>query len=416
MHGNAHWFATARLRVSLAWRNVLRQKQRTAFTLGAIAFGVAAIIVTGGFVQDIYRQLADAIIHSQSGHLQIARKDYFDIGTRNPAGFLAEEPSFRALLQPAKSEVVASMARLSASGILSNGRREFPILVEGVEPSKEQGLGVSLRYVEGQALDDADAYGVSLGVGVARTLKVAQGDSVTLLVNTPDGALNTVDLKVTGIFQSFFKEYDARVVRMPITTLQDLMGGKGVHYLVVQLAESSDARKTVQLLRSNLQNDNYDIKGWYELNDFYEKTVQLYDRQFGAVQVIIFLMVVLSVVNAVNMSVYERLGEVGTMRALGDTSRTVFSLIVTEVVILGLLGTVAGLILGISTAQLISLIGIPMPAPPNSDLPFVARIQVDASGCMAACATGLLAAVVAAIRPARAAARMPICAALRQAI
>lgn len=416
MRGNTHWLSLMRLRVGLAIRNVTRQKQRTAFTLGAIAFGVAALIVTGGFVQDIYRQLAEAIIHSQSGHLQVARRGYFELGARNPSNYLGEPASLRALLQPVEAQVAQSMGRLSSSGILSNGRREFPVMVEAVESHKEQKLGVSLRFVEGAALREGDRFGVSLGVGVARTLQVKVGDTVTLLVNTPDGALNTLDLKVTGIFQSFFKEYDARIIRMQLPDMQYLLGTQGVHYLVVQLREGIDARWTIDTLRAQEGGDSYEFKAWYELSDFYDKTVQLYDRQFGAVRIVIFLMVMLSVVNAVNMSVYERLGEMGTMRALGDTSRNVFALIVTEVLLLGVLGAATGLLLGIGAAKLISWIGIPMPPPPNSDLPYVARIQIDVLGCATACVTGFLAAVTASIRPARVAARMPICTALRQAI
>lgn len=416
MQGNTHWFSLLRLRAGLALRNVLRHRQRTAFTLGAIAFGVASLIITGGFIQDIYRQLADAIIHSQSGHLQVAAKDYFDLGTRNPATYLVEPASLRAVLQPVQAQVQASMSRLSASGILSTGRREFPVMVEAVEPAKEAALGVSLNYLQGRALMDEDRFGVSLGAGVARTLNVKVGDEVTLLVNTPDGALNSVDLKVTGVFQSFFKEYDNRAIRASLSAIQYLMDVKGAHVLVVQLREGADAHAVVAGLRAARQSELYEVRGWFELSDFYEKTVQLYDRQFGAIRFIIFLMVMLSVVNAVNMSVFERLGELGTMRALGDSNRNVFTLVVTEAIILGLLGALAGVVLGALGAKLISMAGIPMPPPPNSDMGYVARVQLDGWTCATSAITGFLATVAASLRPAHLASKMPICAALRQAI
>ena len=65
-----------------------------------------------------------------------------------------------------------------------------------------------------------------------------------------------------------------------------------------------------------------EVKTWLELNDFYAKTVKMYDVQFGVLRIIILLMVLLSVVNSVNMSVFERVGEFGTMMALGNRSRT----------------------------------------------------------------------------------------------
>ena len=81
----------------LARRNVLRQRTRTAMTLAAIAFGVIGLILSGGFVQDIFIQLGEAVIHSQSGHLQVAK-----------AGFAAAaEPD--TLLTPRELEVLGAI-------------------------------------------------------------------------------------------------------------------------------------------------------------------------------------------------------------------------------------------------------------------------------------------------------------------
>ena len=68
--------------LKLALRNVFRHRARTALTLLAIVFGVAALIVTGGFIQNIFDQLAEAVIHSHSGHLQVARRGFHAEGTR----------------------------------------------------------------------------------------------------------------------------------------------------------------------------------------------------------------------------------------------------------------------------------------------------------------------------------------------
>src|SRR6185369_14773607 len=76
----------------LALRNLTRQRMRTGVTLAAIACGVAALILTGGFVRDIFIQLGEALIHSQSGHLQIAARGYFAGGTRTPERFLIPDP------------------------------------------------------------------------------------------------------------------------------------------------------------------------------------------------------------------------------------------------------------------------------------------------------------------------------------
>src|SRR2546430_4767514 len=73
-----------RVLLGLAARNVGRNKARSALSLAAIACGVAGLILSGGFVNDLIFQLGEALIHSQSGHLQIARSGYFEAGTRSP--------------------------------------------------------------------------------------------------------------------------------------------------------------------------------------------------------------------------------------------------------------------------------------------------------------------------------------------
>ncbi|HYR05071.1 MAG TPA: ABC transporter permease, partial [Gallionella sp.] len=72
----------------LAFRNIFRNRSRTALTLAAIITGVAAIIVSGGFVQDIFVQLRESTIHSRLGHLQIFRKGYLEYGQRDPSRYL----------------------------------------------------------------------------------------------------------------------------------------------------------------------------------------------------------------------------------------------------------------------------------------------------------------------------------------
>jgi putative ABC transport system permease protein len=169
-------------------------------------------------------------------------------------------------------------------------------------------------------------------------------------------------------------------------------------------------------LTQKLSPKGLEVKTWLQLNDFYAKTVEMYDAQFGVLRIIILLMVLLSVANSVNMSVFERVGEFGTMMALGNRSARVFTLIIAENAIIGLIGATAGAILGIGLALAISAIGIPMPPPPNSDLGYTAHILVVPSVIASAFFIGLIATVAAALLPASRVRRIPVVDALRQSI
>jgi putative ABC transport system permease protein len=228
--------------------------------------------------------------------------------------------------------------------------------------------------------------------------------------------MNTLDLEVVGVFRTYSKDYDARAIRIPLRAAHDVLQTQGVNTLVVSLAKTQETGLVAEKLRSMLATDGYDVWTWQELNDFYGKTVSLYGRQFGVLRMIILLMVLLSVANSVNMSLFERVAEFGTMRALGDPRATVMRLVLTETFLLGLIGSGVAVMVGVALAAAISAIGIPMPPPPNADVGYIARIQLDSTIVIGALMTGIAATTVAAVPAALRAVRIPIVDALRQAI
>lgn len=402
---------------SLALRNIFRQKVRTAATLAAIAIGVSGLILAGGFVNDIFVQLGKAIIHSQTGHIQITRVGYSENKTRAPEKFLIKDgDELKSKLTSQIPGIDQAISRLGFTGVINNGRRDLGIVGEGIEPDGEAKLGTFLNYIEGRALTGTDHDGIVVGDGVAKSLGLKIGDRVTIVMTLAAGAVNTLDFELVGIFQSFSKEFDSRAVRIPLDVAKTLMDTDGIHLLVVQLSDTESTSSTVASMKQQLANQGLDVTPWYALSDFYEKTVDLYDRQFGVLRLIILIMVLLSVINSMNMTLFERTREFGTMRAIGDRSDWVFRLIMIESFWLGLLGSLLGIILGCLAALGISAIGIPMPPPPNANLGYTALIRLDSTSVLTAGAVGFIASMLAAIIPARRAAKADIVEALRHGI
>jgi len=401
-------------RFSLALRNVFRQRMRSAGTLAAISLGVAGLILAAGFVQDIFIQLGEAIIHSQSGHIQIARQGYREGRTRSPEAFLIEQPEQLKKQALATPGVQLALARIGFAGVINNGKRDLGIVGEGVEPAAEAKLGTYLRYIEGRALADSDRDGIVLGQGVARSLGLKAGDRVNLVISLAQGAVNTLDFEVIGVFQSFSKDFDARAVRIPLSAARELMDTQAAHLIVLVLAQTTDTGRVLAALRQTLGPQGYELASWRELSDFYDKTVLLYESQFGVLRLIILLMVLLSVANSVNMTLFERTREFGTLLALGDRPDRVFQLIMSESLLLGLFGASLGMALGCSVAWIISAIGIPMPPPPNANVGYTAYIRLVPLEVLSAGAVGFVATCLAAVLPARRASRMPVVDALRK--
>ena len=401
-------------RFSLALRNVFRQRMRSAGTLAAISLGVAGLILAAGFVQDIFIQLGEAVIHSQSGHIQIARQGYREGRTRSPEDFLIEQPDklkHEALATPG---VQLALARIGFAGVINNGKRDLGIIGEGVEPAAEAKLGTYLRYIEGRALAESDRDGIVLGQGVARSLGLKAGDRVNLVISLAQGAVNTLDFEVVGVFQSFSKDFDARAVRIPLSSARELMDSQAAHLIVLVLEQTDATDRVLAALRQTLGPQGYELASWRELSDFYDKTVQLYESQFGVLRLIILLMVLLSVANSVNMTLFERTREFGTLLALGDRPGRVFALIMTESLLLGLFGAALGMSLGCAAGWIISAIGIPMPPPPNANIGYTAYIRLFPVDVLSAGAVGFVATCLAAVLPARRVSRMPVVDALRK--
>ncbi|MBK7353497.1 MAG: ABC transporter permease [Nitrosomonas sp.] len=401
--------------LKLAARNLYRQVTHSLMTLIAIMSGVISIIIVSGWINDIFVQLGEALIQSQTGHIQVYKRGYYELGTRFPEKYLIPSPDHIKQVMSGTPITGKIMGRLYFSGLLNNGHNDFPITGEGIEPELESAsFGNYVQIVSGRMLTDNDQFGIMLGQGIASMLGLTPDDHVTILTNTLDGTLNSLDFKVIGIFQSYSNDYDARAVKIPLTAAQMLINSEGINVIVVSLTNTKQTATMATLLKSQLSGLDLDLRTWQELSDYYEKTVLLYESQFKILQWIILIMVTLSVFNSVSMSIFERVGEFGTMMALGNRSSQVYQLIISENLILGLVGSIVGVGLALLLAFIISAIGVPMPPPPNASVGYIAQIQIIPFDILIAVVIGLGATLLATIYPARKVTQIKIVDALRQ--
>jgi putative ABC transport system permease protein len=403
-------------RLALALRNLFRHRSRTIATLFAIVLGVASMILAGGFVQDILIQLGEATIHSQTGHIQLATPSYWESRSRSSDTHMIKNSTPTIKILEAQPGIEQIVSRINFVGMLSNGKRDLAIIGEGIEPDGERRIGSFIRYSEGRPLENTDTDGVIIGQGIARLLDLHVGDHVTLIISLAQGAVNTMDLQIIGIFQSFSKEFDSRAIRIPLKATQELLDTKSVHVIVMALNNTNETDPTANTISALVENQGVRVRTWRQLSDFYEKTVRLYGAQFGVLRLIIFLMVLLSVANSINMTLYERTREFGTLLSLGDRPQTVFELIMIENVMLGLIGAGLGIFAGCTIALAISAIGVPMPPPPNSNLGYIALIRLEPLAVLSSGTIGFWAAVFAALYPAYRATKVNIVDALRHGV
>ncbi len=302
---------------SLALRNVLRQRRRSAIAIGAVAFGITALIVASGFIEWIFMDFRESTINSQLGHLQIVRPGYHDAGKADPYAFLLPDAIPQLETPDELRRIKAVAPRLSFSGLVSHGDATLSFIGDGVSPQDEAVFGKGVQITAGKNLSADQPLAVIMGEGLARNLGVKVGDKVVLLANTASGGTNAVELTVLGLFATVTKAYDESALRVPIAAARTLLRTKGSHLWVVLLNETSDTDSMLARLRNQLQQDKFEVVPWHQLADVYNKTASLFTKQIQGIQLIIALIILLSISNTMTMSVIERISEIGTSMALG---------------------------------------------------------------------------------------------------
>jgi putative ABC transport system permease protein len=120
-----------------------------------------------------------------------------------------------------------------------------------------------------------------------------------------------------------------------------------------------------------------EIITWFQQGHFYRQSVDLLGKIYAIVQFIVAIIFLISIANTINMTVFERMREFGTMMAIGNDRWIISATIIFEAMILGLLGAFFGILIGSGISEIVSFIGIPMPPPPQGTTEYTAYIALS---------------------------------------
>jgi putative ABC transport system permease protein len=399
--------------ISMAWRNLRRNSRRSAIAFTMIGFGVAALIVAGGFVDSLLVKLREDTIHSRLGHIQVQRAEYAEHALSEPYAHLLPARSGLEHRIEALSGVRMIAPRLAVSGLVSAGETTLSFTAQAVDPVREAALARGLAVVSGAPLAPGDESAVLLGEGLASNLGVKPGDKVALLVTDSKGGINGMDMVVRGTFGTVSKTLDNVSARIPIKTAERLLRVDAPQRWVILLNDTNATATVADDIARLLPSRDFSITRWDQDAAFYHKTAALFARQFGFVRVVVVAIIVLGILNTMTMNVIERTWEIGVMLALGDSPRHILALFGCEGALLGVVGSAVGVAVGLAAGIAANVVGIPMPAPPGMSRGFDAGISLSVPLFLAASALGVAAAFVASLVPAMRASRLPIVDALR---
>jgi putative ABC transport system permease protein len=368
--------------LSLAARNLLRNRRRTAISLVALVVGVGAMVGLRGFVNGQQRVILENLVFGQLGAVQVHKKGYLANVQGSPLTLdLADSEEVRRRIASVEG-VTAVSPRIAFGGMLSlpdaegasedegAGKTGFlqltafdPALELKVTPQRATWLG------KGAHLSAVDAPELLLNADMARSLRAEVTDTrvpperwPALLSGDREGALNGEAVRIAGTLVSATPG-DRRQGYATLGTAQRLlrMEGRVTEYALAvgALEEAPRVRDAVQAALG----PEYEVHTWDEVMPFVKQLVGHQDFIFGIMPSVCLLTVLLGIVNVMLMNVLERVREIGTMLAVGTRRSQVVSLFLLEGAVLGLVGGILGALVGWAVTVWLGHRGIVLPAP-----------------------------------------------------
>ena len=243
-------------------------------------------------------------------------------------------------------------------------KNSVPVIGEGIEIDSAPAMMIE----SGTKLFQGDQARILIGSGVKEQLNLEIDEWVTILGTNIDGAYSASSLQVSGSFTLGFSEADDRYVMMPLAAAQQIINVDGVDKFQVTLREDVIKKEIMPDLKTefNQQGLSVDLKSWHYFADYYHEVKGLYDMIFLFLAGIIFILVFFSILEIMSMSFFERMNEIGTVRAFGTCRSQVFSQLFQEALLIGVFGGIIGIILGLGLGHWINTAGITYQAPDMS--------------------------------------------------
>ncbi len=359
-------------KVKLAIRNVFRNKRRSIITVIAIIGAVSGTIVVGTYFLNMFVGLRETSIYSRTGHLQYMKKGYYEKGSAIPTEYLIDNS--KEIIESLRSneELMQHVSLMTVqsqfSGLISNGDKTLNFIATAVESEKDKLFAVSDLYEEGRSLSEKKPYEIVIGSGLAKQLSISTGNVTTILTTMRDGGINVLDATIRGIVRPFSKDYGDVIIKTDIQFAQELLFTQGVNKIIILLNATENTEKAEAIMRTVLSQHpewGLELFNWYDLQDFYKQVVDLFSGIFVVISTMFFILILFLILNTMSMSVFERFGEFGTLRAIGMKRRSLVGMVLIEGTILGLLGVILGIIISFLIGYIVALLKVEMSPPPG---------------------------------------------------
>ncbi len=338
--------------VALAWKNLSRYRRRTIITVIAVASGIAMYIWVDSLLLGAEEDSVRNIVWYETGAAKI-----MNVGFWKNIDYLPLKYGFippRGLEEKLSAIGISWTPRVSFMGEVYMDEGSLPVRIVGINPGQDNRV-YRLKDVigEGRYLnqEDSSLRGAIVGNVLAKNLGVKPGSKLILRTRGKSGVLRVVELKVVGIIDSPNPMINNGTIFIPLSLANRELGLNGaVTELSLYFSGWQRPKNKLEVLRVKIRNylesDNLIVKSWRDLSPDFIAVSQGKRSGTAVILFLIFIIAAVGISNTMLMAVYERIKEIGMMRAMGMGDGSIKFAFLLEAGGIGFIGSIVGVALG----------------------------------------------------------------------
>ncbi len=331
--------------IKLAWRNIWRNKRRTFITAASIVLAVLLSNVMTSMQKGTWDNMVDSVVNTFFGYAQIHANGYWEEQTLDKA--FQPDDKLNELGVQVKS-IESIIPRLESFALASYETKTQGVLVIGIDPVKENDMtGLEKKMTAGQFLAEGDN-AVLVGEGVAENMKLGIGDTLVLLSQGYRGVNAAGKYPIKGLVRFGSPQLNKQMVYMPLPIAQQFFGAEDlVTTMALKIGNKKEVEETIKAVKTNISPEKYEVLNWEEMIPDLVQARELDTASNKFVLYILYLIVGFGIFGTILMMTKEREYEFGVLTAIGMQRNKLSFMVWLETTLLGLFGSVVGILLSI---------------------------------------------------------------------